>query len=194
MNNKFLLSLMEEQAQSCTRCKLSDTRTNVVFGEGSPEADLVVIGESPGQSEDESGKPFCGRSGGLLTKWLNSIELTREGVYICNIIKCRPPNNRNPDKEEVDNCREFLISQITIIQPKVILLVGAVALKTLFGDQSASIMRQRGNWMTYESIPVMPTYHPAFLLRQMSEENKDKVKTDLLQVKEKIDGIKVECG
>ena len=114
-----------------------------------------------------------------IDKWLESIKLDRDSVYICNINKCRPPNNRNPTDEEVAQCLPYLQEQINIIQPKAMMLLGSVALKSLFDDKKASIKRERGNWKEFNGIPLMPTYHPAFLLRQMSEENKNKVKHDL---------------
>ncbi len=178
----FFLSLVRDSILECKSCELYKSRINIVFGSGSPGADLMLIGEAPGKSEDEKGLPFIGQSGKLLDKWLKSIKLSRDQIYIANILKCRPPDNRNPKPDEVENCRSYLNQQISIIRPSVIVLLGAVALKTLYDDKNASIMKERGKWRKYMGIKVMPTYHPAFLLRQMSAENKKKVKQDLKAV------------
>jgi len=147
----------------------------------------MLVGEGPGSSEDQTGHPFVGRAGQLLSKILKWVDLERKDIYICNIVKCRPPNNRNPKPKEVEACIGYLDRQIEIIEPKAIVLLGAVALKALFKDNSLSIKRNRGNWREYKNIPVMPTFHPAFLLRQMTEENKNAVKNDLNLVIKKIE-------
>lgn len=149
----------------CTRCALHKGRNQIVFGVGDPDADLVVVGEAPGGEEDRRGEPFVGPAGQMLDKMLeNVIGLPREAVYILNVVKCRPPRNRDPKPEEVAACRPFLNGQLQVLQPKVMLVLGAVALRTLWGI-SAGIRRNRGTWRVYEGTPVMPTFHPAYLLR-----------------------------
>ena len=173
--------------ECCKKCELSKGRLETVPGEGDINADIMIIGESPGKNEDEQGRPFVGRAGGLLETILRKeLDCERKDVYICNIVKCRPPNNRDPLPSEIEQCIPYLQKQIDIIKPKVIILLGAVALRSLFGDSKLTIGRCRGEWMEYQKIPVMPTYHPAFLLRQMSERNKNAVKYDLDLVKKKL--------
>ena len=152
----------------CRRCKLHGGRTNLVFGEGSPRARLVFVGEGPGHDEDLTGRPFVGESGGLLTKIIeNGMCLTREEVYICNIVKCHPTRNRNPEKDEIEACLPFLKHQLRIIGPEVICCLGRVAGQALLGADF-SVSRERGKWHSYGDIPLMPTYHPAYLLRNAS--------------------------
>jgi DNA polymerase len=150
-------------AMGCHQCPLAAGRTNVVFGEGSPQADLMFVGEGPGYDEDMQGRPFVGKAGQLLTKMVNAMQFTREEIYIANIVKCRPPKNRNPLPEEAAACMPYLKRQIELIKPRVIVVLGAVPLKFLLGK--TGIMRQRGHWDTYNGIKVMPTFHPAYLLR-----------------------------
>jgi len=154
---------LRETARSCARCRLAAGRRNVVFGAGTPNADLMFIGEGPGHEEDEQGVPFVGAAGALLTKMINGMLFQRSEVYIANIIKCRPPRNRNPEDLEANACIPFLRRQIELISPKVIVLLGAVPLKHLMGK--TGITRLHGNWMDYRGIKVMPTFHPAYLLR-----------------------------
>ena len=149
--------------QKCQKCPLCSTRKSVVFGEGSPGADLMFVGEAPGFDEDQQGRPFVGKAGDLLTKMINAMQFTREQVYIANIVKCRPPQNRNPSPEEAAVCMHYLKRQIELIQPKVIVVLGAVPLKYLLNK--SGITRLRGQWDCYNSIKVMPTFHPAYLLR-----------------------------
>jgi uracil-DNA glycosylase family 4 len=148
----------------CRRCDLNRTRKTLVFGEGSPEAELVFVGEAPGESEDIQGKPFVGRAGQLLTRIIEAMGLTRADVYICNILKCRPPGNRNPRPEEIQICEPFLIQQLQAIRPKVICAMGTFAAKTLLKTEMP-ISKLRGKFHTYQGIELMPTYHPAYLLR-----------------------------
>jgi uracil-DNA glycosylase len=154
-------------ALNCTACRLAPTRTNVVFGVGSPNADLMFIGEAPGRDEDLKGEPFVGRAGQLLTDIIKAMKLTRDEVYIANVIKCRPPENRNPEPDEMDACRPFLRKQVELIQPKVIVTLGRFGLQSLT-QKSYAISAVRGSWLDYEGIKVMPTYHPAYLLRNPS--------------------------
>ncbi len=149
---------------NCTRCKLCSGRKNIVFGTGNPNADLMFIGEAPGRDEDIKGEPFVGRAGQLLTKIIEAMNFKREDVYIANIAKCRPPENRNPEPDEVAACIPFLIRQVEIIKPKVIVCLGSVATQNLLGTEE-KITTMRGKFTSWQGIPVMPTYHPAFLLR-----------------------------
>ncbi|HEX6088368.1 MAG TPA: uracil-DNA glycosylase [Thermoanaerobaculia bacterium] len=152
------------EAHNCAACRLAGTRTNVVFGVGSPNADLMFIGEAPGRDEDEKGEPFVGRAGQLLTDIIKAMKLTREQVYIANVIKCRPPENRNPEPDELDACRPFIRRQVELIQPKVIVTLGRFGLQSLT-EKSYGISAVRGQWLEYDGIKLMPTYHPAYLLR-----------------------------
>ena len=161
------LDALCSQALSCRNCPLCERRTNVVFGEGNPNADLMFIGEGPGFDEDRLGRPFVGKAGQLLDKMILAMQFSREEVYICNIVKCRPPDNRVPMPEEAAACLPYLIKQIELVSPKVIVLLGATAAHYLL-DKKEGITRLRGKWLEYQGIPVMPTYHPAFLLRQES--------------------------
>jgi len=159
------LEALQKFIGDCKRCKLHLGRKNLVFGEGNPRARLVFVGEGPGRDEDIVGKPFVGEAGKLLTRIIeNGMGLQRENVYICNVVKCRPPRNRDPEKDEVETCLPFLEQQIRIIGPEVICTLGRVAAQTLLGDKFR-ITRGRGTWRSYNGIPLMPTFHPAYLLR-----------------------------
>ncbi len=159
------LSTVREELGDCTRCKLCKGRHSIVFGEGNPEARLVFIGEGPGQEEDQQGRPFVGAAGQLLTDIIvKGMQLKREEVYICNIVKCRPPGDRNPEPDELGACEPFLIKQLQAIRPQVIVALGNVAVKTLLKTK-AGITSLRGAWQTYQGIPLIPTFHPAYLLR-----------------------------
>jgi DNA polymerase len=158
------LRRVEATSAGCTRCKLSQGRSTIVFGSGSAEARLVIIGEGPGEEEDRQGKPFVGRAGQLLTKMLESVGLTREEVYICNIVKCRPPGNRNPEPEEIASCAPFLAGQLAAIQPGVICALGTFAAQQLLRTREP-ISRLRGQLHPMGGAVVIPTFHPAFLLR-----------------------------
>ena len=148
----------------CRRCKLSNSRKNIVFGAGSPSARLVFVGEGPGFEEDKTGEPFVGAAGKLLTKIIQAIKLTREQVYICNIIKCRPPGNRNPEPDEIKACFPFLERQIAALKPDFICALGIVATQTLL-ETKEPISKLRGRFHDYKGIKLLPTYHPAYLLR-----------------------------
>ena len=148
----------------CTRCRLHRRRTNIVFGVGNPKADLVFVGEGPGHDEDVQGIPFVGRAGQLLTQIIEAMGLRREDVYICNVIKCRPPENRLPEKDEIATCSPFLLRQIAVIAPKVIACLGNIAAQTLLGTNK-SISHFRGQWFDYRGSRLIATYHPAYLLR-----------------------------
>ncbi len=186
------LVAIETDLGECERCILCRERKNIVFGVGNPDADLVVIGEAPGAEEDAQGEPFVGASGLKLTAMLeNVLGLDRNQVYILNVIKCRPPRNRNPDESELESCLPFLHRQIASIGPKVILLMGTVALKSLF-DTRQGITRNRGTWHSYNGIPVMPTFHPAFLLRNRDQRNVRLVWQDLVDLRDRMDELGVK--
>ncbi len=163
----------------CQRCGLCERRTQIVFGDGNPDADLLFVGEGPGEQEDLQGLPFVGKAGELLTQMIEKgLGIPRPEVYICNIVKCRPPRNRDPQPDEVEACRAFLDGQIAAVKPKVIVSLGKPAASLLLGRKVA-ITRERGNWQTYQGIPLMPTLHPAYLLRQYTAENRRAVWDDL---------------
>ena len=173
------LGLIHDQLEGCTRCPLHEQRTQIVFGDGDPNANLMFIGEGPGEKEDLLGLPFVGRAGELLTKMIeNGLGITRKEVYICNIVKCRPPKNRTPTPTEGGTCRTFLDSQIEAVSPKTIVTLGKPASSLLLGKDIA-ITKVRGTWHEYRGIPVMPTLHPAFVLRQYTEQNRRLVWQDL---------------
>jgi len=176
----------------CVKCPhLVSSRTNVVFGVGNINAELMFVGEAPGADEDRQGEPFVGAAGQLLTRMIQAMGLTRDSVYIANILKCRPDTpgqaygNRKPTPEEMQTCISWLHEQIDIIRPKVLVGLGATAIEGLLG-KTAGIMRLRGQWHSYRDIPLMPTYHPAFLLRNQAVSEKRKVWEDLLQVMERL--------
>ncbi len=158
------LKELEKLNRNCDLCKLSSKRKNIVFGEGSPDARLVFIGEAPGVEEDLTGKPFVGQAGKLLSNIVNAMGITRKDVYICNIIKCHPPNNRDPEPDEIEKCLPILKAQISMIEPEIICTLGRISLQTLI-NKDLKITRDRGQWKNFMGIPVMPTYHPAYLLR-----------------------------
>ena len=161
------LDELQKIVANCQNCPLCRTRSNTVFGEGDPDARLMFIGEGPGADEDRQGRPFVGKAGMLLDKMINAMQFSREEVYIANIVKCRPPDNRLPAPEEAEKCIGYLRRQIEIVRPEVIVLLGATAVKYLL-NVTNGISRMRGRWLSYENIPVMATFHPAFLLRQES--------------------------
>jgi DNA polymerase len=173
---------LEEVRQAlgdCTRCRLSEQRSQIVFGDGNPDASLLFIGEGPGQEEDRRGLPFVGRAGELLTRMIErGLGISRSEVYICNIVKCRPPKNRTPKPDEVATCKPFLDGQIDAVRPRTIVSLGRPATSLLLGRE-VSITRMRGTWQEYRGIPLMPTFHPAYLLRQYTPENRSLVWDDL---------------
>jgi uracil-DNA glycosylase family 4 len=183
-----LEALEAGEVRGCTKCGLCKGRRNVVFGEGHPNADIVFIGEGPGQEEDKLARPFVGRAGELLTKMIKAMGLRRDEVYIGNVVKCRPPGNRAPAAEEVEACHDHLLGQLRIIQPKVIVALGNPATHALL-NTTTGITRLRGRWQPLPmldpdlaGIKVMPTFHPAFLLRSYTEDNRAKVWSDLQEV------------
>lgn len=158
------LDELDANINQCTRCRLFKSRNHFVFGEGNPSSDLVVVGEAPGAEEDRQGKPFVGRAGELLTKMLAAIELQRSDVYICNIIKCRPPQNRDPQADEIETCLPYLEKQLELIQPKFILCLGRIAAQTLL-QTSRPLSQLRTDWHEFAGVTLKVTYHPAALLR-----------------------------
>ncbi len=162
------LDEVREELGECTRCKLHQHRTQIVFGVGNPNASLVFVGEAPGADEDAQGEPFVGRAGQLLTKIIQAMGMQREDVYICNIIKCRPPNNRTPESDEILSCQPFLVKQLQAIHPKFICALGGPAAQTLLKTKEP-ISRLRGKFYDFHGIPLLPTFHPAFLLRNPHE-------------------------
>lgn len=175
------LEAISEDIGDCHRCKLHEHRRTIVFGEGNPHAELVFIGEGPGADEDSTGRPFVGRAGQLLDKIIAAIGLKREDVYIANVVKCRPPGNRTPERDEVDTCERFLFRQLAFIKPKVIVALGAPAFQCLLRTRE-SISRARGEWRDLDGVRLMPTFHPAFLLR--SPDKKREVWEDMKKVRD----------
>jgi len=173
------LAAVRAELGDCRRCGLCAGRQTIVFGDGDPDADILFVGEGPGEQEDRTGLPFVGRAGELLTQMIEKgMGIRRSEVYICNIVKCRPPGNRNPLPPEVSACRPFLDAQIEAVAPKVIVTLGRPAASLLL-DREISITRLRGTWQEYRGIPLMPTLHPAFVLRQYTPENRRAVWQDL---------------
>jgi len=183
------------EVRDCVRCQLSTSRTRTVFGEGDPDARLVFVGEGPGADEDRTGRPFVGRAGEKLAEMIGAMGLRREDVFICNLVKCRPPGNRAPMPDEVAACWGYLVRQLQIIRPEVIVTLGNPATHSLL-DTRVGITRMRGQWQPLPAIgeglagtAVMPTFHPAYLLRQYTPENRRKVWEDLKKVMAKL-GLK----
>ncbi len=177
------LEELEASLQGCTLCPLCQERRHIVFGCGNPNADLVLVGEAPGREEDLQGFPFVGEAGRLLERILFAMQLSRDDVYICNLIKCHPPHNRDPETAEIAACEPFLKRQLEIIKPRLIVALGRFAAQTLL-QNNAPISRLRGTWTEYQGIPLMPTYHPAYLLR--SPAGKKDVWQDMKQVLQRL--------
>ena len=173
----------------CRRCPLHRSRTHIVFGQGNPEARLVFVGEGPGEEEDLQGEPFVGPAGQLLTRIIQAIGLDRKDVYIANVVKCRPPFNRNPGKEEIEACLPFLLDQLRAIDPWLIVALGNVAAQSLLNN-TKTISQLRGRFYDFHGIRLMPTYHPAFLLR--NPERKRDVWEDMKKVKREYEGLQKE--
>src|SRR5262245_52734666 len=174
------LDSIRQEIGDCQRCKLAPKRTNIVFGSGNPNAELVFVGEAPGYDEDQQGLPFVGKAGQLLTKIIESINLKREDVYICNVLKCRPPENRNPEPDEVAACNPFLKKQLAAIRPKIVCCLGTFAAQTVL-QTPAPISRLRGKFFDMDGMRVIATFHPAYLLR--SPEKKREVWEDMKQIR-----------
>lgn len=187
------LKVIQDDIGDCTRCRLHQGRKTIVFGSGNPAAKLVFVGEGPGEKEDEQGLPFVGPAGQLLTRMIDGtaerigLPIRRDDVYICNVVKCRPPKNRAPEPDEMEVCGQFLARQIEVIQPKAICVLGATAAKALL-KPTVGIMKLRGNWQKWADIPVMPTYHPSYLLRGYNKAGKREAFEDLKKVFEFVYG------
>ncbi len=186
------LTELKQHCQQCHRCELGNTRQNAVISRGNPQALIMIVGEAPGQNEDETGLPFVGRAGQLLDKILASVQLDPEkDVYICNVNNCRPPGNRTPTPAEIAACKPYLLEQIRLVDPKIILLTGATAVKGVIGDKRG-ITKIRGTWMEWEGRLCMPIFHPSYLLRNPSREKgspKWLMWQDIQAVRAKFDGI-----
>ena len=173
---------LEQSIVNCNKCKLSTNRTNIVFGVGNKEADIMIIGEGPGADEDKQGEPFVGKAGQLMNKALTGLGIKREELYIANIVKCRPPSNRVPEQDEAEACLNYLRNQVILVKPKIIVLLGSTALKNILGKEY-SITAMRGKWIEQKGIYYMPTWHPAALLRD--ENKKIEFWNDLKEVRKK---------
>jgi len=180
VGNGSPLQAIRDDIGDCQRCKLAPKRTHIVFGSGNPNAELVFVGEAPGFDEDQQGLPFVGRAGQLLTKIIESIDLKREDVYICNVLKCRPPDNRNPEPDEVGACNPFLRRQLAVIRPKVVCCLGTFAAQTVM-QTASSISKLRGRFYDIDGLRVIATFHPAYLLR--SPDKKREVWEDMKQIR-----------
>ena len=186
-NDVTTLDSIRAEIGDCQRCKLAPQRTNIVFGSGNPGAELVFVGEAPGYDEDQQGLPFVGRAGQLLTKIIESINLKREDVYICNVLKCRPPDNRNPEPDEVASCNPFLKKQLATIRPKIVCCLGTFAAQTVL-QMAAPISKLRGKFFDMEGMRVIATFHPAYLLR--SPDKKREVWEDMKQIRAELFRLK----
>ena len=180
------LEAIREDIGECTRCKLHEHRNKIVFGEGNPQAKIVFIGEGPGADEDTTGRPFVGRAGQLLDKIIQAIGLKRDDVYISNVVKCRPPGNRTPERDEVATCEQFLFRQLALIRPQVIVALGSPAFQCLLRTKE-TITRARGEWRDWNGIKVMPTFHPAYLLR--SPDKKREAWDDMKKVRDYLNSL-----
>jgi DNA polymerase len=176
------LQQVASRVAACTLCTLCEQRTNTVPGEGNVDTLVMFVGEGPGETEDRTGRPFVGKAGELLEKQIAAMGLTREQVFIANVVKCRPPGNRTPTSSEVATCSPFLVEQIEIVRPRVIVALGLPATRFFLRDDKIAISRVRGTWHEWRGIRVMPTFHPAHLLRNYSTENRRAVWSDLQQV------------
>lgn len=170
MSKLRLLQDIQEELEGCTRCSLHEGRTNIVFGEGSPDAEVAFVGEAPGQNEDQQGRPFIGLAGQLLNRMITAIGLSRQSVFITNVVKCRPPNNRVPERDEVDACSRYMLRELQIIRPRAVILLGLSAAKAVFNNPRMKLGDVRGNWQQLPTqpalnIPTLITYHPAAVLR-----------------------------
>lgn len=184
------LPVIQGELVDCTRCKLHRGRTTIVFGDGNASTDLMFIGEGPGRDEDIQGLPFVGRAGKLLTQMIEAMGLQRKDVYICNVVKCRPPENRTPEKDEISTCSPFLLRQIEVINPRVIVCLGSVAAQTLL-ETNRGITHYRGEWLDFQGRKLLATYHPAYLLRNPSA--KGEVWKDLQKVMAEL-GLQLKKG
>lgn len=183
------LHVIREEIGDCQRCKLAPTRTNIVFGSGNPQAELVFVGEAPGFDEDRQGLPFVGKAGQLLTKIIESIDIKREDVYICNVLKCRPPDNRNPEPDEVIQCSPFMRKQLQVIQPKIVCCLGTFAAQTVLRTNTP-ISKLRGDFHDVDGLKVIATFHPAYLLR--NPEKKRDVWEDMKRIRAELARLRAD--
>jgi DNA polymerase len=181
-----LAEMNAREVSVCKKCRLGSTRTQTVFGEGDIDAKIFFIGEGPGENEDLSGRPFVGRAGQLLDKMIGAMGISREQVFIANIVKCRPPDNRVPAPDEVATCTPYLVRQLEIVRPKVIVTLGLPAVKYMLEDSKLTMGKVRGQWKSWRGIKLMPTYHPSFVLRSYTEENRKAVWSDLQMVMKEV--------
>ena len=179
------LAGLNREILQCRRCRLHETKTHYVPGEGSNRPDILFVGEGPGETEDQFGRPFIGKAGQLLDKIIQKMGLGREDVFIGNVVKCRPPNNREPLKDEVETCLPYLLRQIAILRPKVIVCLGKVALNNLLGT-SHSMGRIRGQFLSFNGTPILPTYHPAYILHKKDKEEISKAKWEVWEDMQKV--------
>jgi uracil-DNA glycosylase len=190
------METMRQDCESCQRCELGATRTHAVVSRGNPQAKILIIGEGPGENEDLTGKPFVGKAGQLLDRVLESVGLTEADVFICNIVKCRPPGNRKPTKTEMNACRPYLLEQIRLVNPPIVMLAGASAIEGLFSEKAVKITQIRGEWREWEGRQCMPVFHPSYLLRNASKAKgspKWLMWQDIQEVKRKLDAINLEA-
>jgi len=178
-----------DEIGACSKCRLCQTRNNVVPGEGDIRSDIMIIGEGPGRDEDMQGRPFVGRSGELLTRMIEAIGLKRSEVYICNIVKCRPPQNRNPEPDEAQACMNYLRAQFALVRPKIIVLLGKVACRYTLNEE-ISVMREHGRWYERKGVYFMPTFHPSALLRDPAK--KRDAWDDFQKIRDKLSAIRAE--
>jgi uracil-DNA glycosylase len=189
------MAAMQQDCDQCHRCDLGATRTHAVVSRGNPQAKIMIIGEGPGENEDLTGKPFVGKAGQLLDRVLESVNLTEDDVFICNIVKCRPPGNRKPTKDEMQACRPYLMEQIRLVNPPIIMLAGASAIEGLLIEKSVKITQIRGQWREWEGRQCLPVFHPSYLLRNPSKAKgspKWLMWQDIQEVKRKLDELNLE--
>lgn len=189
------MTAMSLDCNQCQKCDLGATRTHAVVSRGNPAAKIMIIGEGPGENEDLTGKPFVGKAGQLLDRILEAVQLTEDDVFICNIVKCRPPGNRKPTRDEMAACRPYLMEQIRLVDPPLIMLAGASAIEGLFLEKNVKITQIRGVWREWDGRQCLPVFHPSYLLRNPSKEKgspKWLMWQDIQAVKQKLDEIKLE--
>lgn len=189
------MDAMKAACSQCQRCDLGASRTHAVVSRGNPQASLMIIGEGPGENEDLTGLPFVGKAGQLLDKILESVRLTEADVFICNIVKCRPPGNRKPTRDEMEACRPYLMEQIRLVNPQIIMMAGASAIEGLLNEKNVKITQIRGQWRTWEGRHCMPVFHPSYLLRNPSREKgspKWLMWQDIQEVRRKFDELRAE--
>jgi uracil-DNA glycosylase len=189
------METMRQDCDQCQRCDLGATRTHAVVSRGNPQAKIMIIGEGPGENEDLTGKPFVGKAGQLLDRVLASVGLTEDDVFICNIVKCRPPGNRKPTKAEMNACRPYLLEQIRLVDPPIIIMAGASAIEGLLIEKAVKITQIRGEWREWEGRQCLPVFHPSYLLRNPSKEKgspKWLMWQDIQEVKRKLDAINLD--